>query len=197
MNYQERLFRQRWGYQCDPGSALLAAELVVSAAGATASIQAQQVQAKAQAQTQQSLTEANNKVATEQMSQLRIAQGQDEESRAREIEKARQATQKAQATARVSAGEAGVTGNSVDALLNEYNASLGQFKEATNRQGTLNAENTDSQIEAVRTGARYQNLTINAPITGPNYGAAIVGVAKDSFSAYQGYNPNAFKRGGK
>lgn len=195
MTYEERLFRMR-GYHCDPTS-LMVAELVVSVAGATASIEGQQAQAKAQEQTQANLTKANNDIAVDQTSQLRIQESQDAESRAREIEKARQASQKAKASARVAAGQAGVSGNSVDALLNEYDASFGQFKEATNRQGTLNSEATGTQIEAIRSGAKYQNLTINAPIVGPNYAAAAVGVAKDSIGAYQAYNPNAFQRGTK
>lgn len=168
--------------------------LAISAASATASIQGQRYQAQAQEQQQAELTKANNFVAGEQMAQTRLQEAQQAEAAARENEKARLAAQKARSTAVVTAGEAGVSGASVDALLGEYGMQLGQFREASNRQTQLTASASASQIAAIQTGARFQNLSINAPIVGPNYGAEAVKFAGSAMSTYQAYNPDAFKR---
>lgn len=193
MNYLERLFRQRVGYECEP-TTLLAASLALSTAQFGTTIIGQRQQAKAQEAQQQALVAANNAVSGEQMAALRVQEAQSREATARENEKARLASQKAQATARVAAGEAGVEGNSVDALLQEYRMNLGQFREATTRQGQLNATATAANIEAIRTGARFQNLQINAPVVGPNYAGEALRLGQNGLGAYAAYNPSAFKK---
>jgi hypothetical protein len=179
---------------CLPVAALLAANLAVSAAAGIASVQGQAAQASAQKNYQQQLVAANNAQAYEQSSSLRIQQAQDSESRARENEKARLATQKAVSTSTVAAGEAGLTGASVDALLGEYQASLGQYRETTLRQGQLYASGVGSQIDALRAGNGMSNLQINAPIARPNYTAAVLNFGSDALGAYRAYNPNAFQK---
>lgn len=191
MIFQERLFRQRHGYNCEPTTIALAS-LAISGAGTVASLQGQKYAADAQARNQGDLTTANNQVAVEQMSQLRIQQAQSQEATTRDNERARLAAQRARSTATVAAGEAGVSGNSVDALLAEYGQQLGQYREATNRQTQLNAQGINTQVAAIRTGTRFQNLQINAPIAGPNYGAAAVRLAGDVLGTYRAYNPDAF-----
>lgn len=191
MTHDERIFRQRWGYHCEP-TTIAMASLAISAAGTAASIQGQKQQAAAQAKQQQDLTAANNFVAGEQMSQLRVQEAQQRESAARENERARLAAQKARSSSVVAAGEAGVAGNSVDALLAEHAMQLGQFREATARQSQLNAMGITAQAEAIRTGARFQNLSINAPISGPNYGAEFARFGANTLGTYKDYKSGAF-----
>ena len=197
MNYQERLFRQTHGYGCEPATIIGLASLAISATSAVTSIQAQNYAADAQATNQRELTDANNKVAREQMSQLRQQEAQLAESTIRENEKARRATQKAKSSASVAASEAGVSGASVDALLNEYSMNLGQFREATNRQTQVSSQGINAQIDAVRTGARFQNLSINAPIARPNVAAEAVKFSGSALGVYRDYNPNAFDKKAK
>lgn len=178
---------------CEP-TALLAASLVLSAATGAVTIQGQRQAAKAQANYQKELVEANNKVSYEQQAALRIQQGQDMESRARENEKARLASQRAVSTTTTAAGEAGVSGASVDALLGEYNSTLGQFRESTLRQGQLYASGVGAQIDALRAGQGMSNLQINAPVSQPNYAAAVLNFGADALGAYRAYNPDAFKK---
>jgi hypothetical protein len=207
MNYQERLFRQRHGYGCEPATIAAVASLAISAAGTAASVQGQKNAADAQLEQQRGLTAANGVVLNEQLAasreqatQLRMQEAQQQESIARENEKARLASQRGRATAIVSAGEAGVSGSSVDALLSEYGAQLGQFREATNRQQQLNSQATNAQVATVQTGARgqamgarFQNLQINAPVVGPNYGAAIAQFGASALGTYKDYRPSAFQ----
>jgi hypothetical protein len=179
---------------CEVTTIALVASLAISAAAGTASVMSQRQAAKAQANYQQDLVEANNKVSYEQQSALRIQQAQDTESRARETEKARIATQRATSTVTVAAGEAGVTGASVDALLDEYQGNLGQFREATLRQGQLYSNGVGAQIDALRAGNGMSNLQINSPVAQPNYTAALLNFSSDALGAYRAYNPNAFMK---
>lgn len=194
MTYSERLFRQTHGFACDPASALAVSALAVSTAGAVSTAQGQKYAAEAQTTQQQQLVAANNSVGNEQAAQLRQQEAQTAEAAARDNERARLATQRAKSSAIVAAGEAGVTGNSVEALLGEYNAQLGQFREATLRQNQLSRQGVNTQIDAIRTGTRYQNLQINAPVAGPNYAAIGLRLAGDALGTYRAYNPDAFVR---
>lgn len=179
---------------CEPTTILLATSLAISAATGVMTVQGQRQAAKAQSEYQTNLVEANNKVSYEQQAALREQQAQDSESRARENEKARQASQKAVSTTTVAAGEAGLSGASVDALLGEYNSSLGQFRESTMRQGQLYAAGVGSQIDALRAGNGMSNLQINAPVARPNYAAAILNFGSDALGAYRAYNPTVFQK---
>lgn len=194
MNYQDRLFRQRCGYGCEPATILLVSSLAISALGTTAQIQGQKAQAKAQTAEQQQLVAANNEVVNQEQSTLREQEAQAKESVARENFKAQLTNDRAKSTATVAAGEAGVSGSSVTALLNEYDMHLGQFREATNRQGTLTSQGVTQQLQAIGKGAMFQNLQINAPVSQPQYGAAAISFAGDALSAYRAYNPSAFKQ---
>jgi hypothetical protein len=180
--------------ECEPTTILMATSLAISAATGVATIQGQKQQASAQRDQQAQLTAANNSVAGTQMSQLRIQQAQSTEAAARDGEKARLANLKAQSTARVAAGEAGVTGNSVTAALQEYGMQFGQYREAVQRQTQLTSQATDTQMDAIRTGARNQALQINAPIAGPNYAAEGLKFAGSALGSYRAYNPSAFEK---
>jgi len=177
---------------CEPTTVALAA-LASSAAQAGLTIAQGNSDAKAQAGYQRQLTAATNTQAAAQASALRQQQAQANESSARETEKARLASQRAKATATVAAGEAGVSGNSVDALLAEYNTQLGQLKEATLRQQQLRDAAYQDEAEAVRTGASYQGLQINAPVAGPNVGAAALKFGADALGIYRDYKRDTTK----
>lgn len=179
-----------------PAVALMWATIGTSVAGTAATLIGQKQQADAQAEHQAQLTESATKVAYANMSQLRIGQAQSAEASARELEKARLASQKASSTAQVAAGEAGVSGNSVGSLLQEYGMQFSQFKEASTRQAQLGASSSEAQVEAARLGGDNQNLNINAPITGPNYLAEGLKLSSSALGAYQVYNPSAFKKAG-
>lgn len=155
---------------------------------------AQSAEAKAQGTYQNQLVAANNATTGVQLSSLRIQQSENRESAARELDKAKRVNTRAKSSAVVAAGEAGITGNSVDALLNEYSAEFGRYSEATTRQTKMQDDSYADQATAMVTGAKQQNLSIQAPIAGPNYAASAVNVASSGLGAYASYNPSAFKR---
>jgi hypothetical protein len=201
MNYEERLFRQSTGYGCPVTLGLTVTQMVVmgialasSAASAVATAQAQKANAAAQEASQVQQVNASNAVADQQAGQLRQQEAQDNESRARSDQQATQANKAASATALTSAGEAGVTGASVDALMGEYNMQMGQYKDATNRQGQLNRVGIENQLGALQEQTKFSNLQINAPVAQPQYGAIGLQFASNALGTYHAYNPDAFAR---
>lgn len=174
---------------------LLYTSLALSAASTATSLVGQKQQQVAQERQQRSLVAANNAESQLQLGQLRTQQAQSRESAALEGEKARLASQKAKATATVAAGEAGVSGHSVDAVLAEYSANLSRFKEGSLRQRQLEDSAYADRAVAIQSGARYQNLQINAPVAGPNYAAGLLNFGSQALGAYTAYNPGAFKKG--
>lgn len=184
MNFSERLFRLRAGYGCEPTTALMITSLVLSAASTTASLVGQKKQADAQADYQENLAEANVKAAQVQSAQVRDQQAQANEATTRESQQASLASRKASSTATVAAGEAGVSGNSVDALLRDYRGQEGIFKEAVLRQKQLTDVSAGQQIDAIRSGADAGNLSMNAPIGQPNYLAGALSFGAQAASTY-------------
>lgn len=179
---------------CEPSTALLAASLALSATSMVTTIQGQNYAANAQEAQQAELSAANNAEAANNLSQLRIQQAQARESSAREGEKARLASQRATATATTAAGESGTRGQSVDAMLQEYAVNFGQFKEASLRQRQIEDAAYEDQAIAIRQGARYSNLRINAPVTGANVAGAALNFGAQALGAFRDYNPDAFKK---
>src|SRR6478752_3466458 len=96
--------------------------LVISIAGTIASTAAQAQQASAQKKTQALNTEAEQNRAKVEMSQIRTRQAVQAESTSLESAKVQKEARKQRSTATTMAGEANITGPSVDVLLNEYAA---------------------------------------------------------------------------
>ena len=87
----------------------------------------------------------------------------------------------------VAAGEAGVTGSSVDILLADYTAQKLRGQTTINR----NLENVERQIELQKMGASAEaESRINSLPQGvqPSFLAAAVGTAADAFAAYKAYD---------
>lgn len=177
---------------CPP--ALAWASFIVAAAGEGTNLYMQKQQQNAQVSYQEQMGEQQNKIAASNMANVRSAEAQDAEARAREGEKARLATQKAEATATVAAGESGVGGNSVNALLQEYVANLGQYKEAASRQAAWNETAENNQLTAIRLGSQSSILQLQQPVAGPNYAASATRLGAAGFGAYRDYNPDAFRK---
>lgn len=150
--------------------------------------------AKAQEQYQFTLQTESNKATSLQMQQLRIQEAQDKEAIAQEREKARLADQKSSASAITAAGEAGVEGNSVAALLQEHKAQLGQYLAALGRQQAIVSSSAQDNVEIARHNGASRNLEIAQPVQGANWAALTVKAAAQSYSAYTGWSGNNVSR---
>jgi SMC interacting uncharacterized protein involved in chromosome segregation len=113
---------------------------------------------------------------------LAMRQVQEREATAREIGEIARRAEEARSTIRVSAGEAKVTGKSVDDLLKQYTAD-----EAALRMGAIRQqEMRDLQAGLAFTDAelRSQNrlIDINRPIRSPSFAAGAIDVVTSGLS---------------
>ena len=167
---------------CDPATAMAALQVVGGV------VQYQQASAQADAHNAQA---AQNRVSATQARDLKIrqlalrnaqeAEANNEEKRALALDAMR-----LKARASVAAGEAGVAGNSVDALLRGYDADLlrglqqiDQESDALNYQ--LSLERQGLEAEAMNRIASIQ------PVSGPDPLAAAVGVAANAAGSYASF----------
>lgn len=148
-----------------------------------------------QAQQEADATQARydqNRIASAQARDLKIQslnQRAIQESEAAGEAKQKQAIEALQLRERaaVAAGEAGVSGSSVDNLLNEYTAQRLRGVTTINR----NLENIEKQIELQKMGASAEaEARINSLPQGvqPSFLAAAVGTAADAFATYKAYD---------
>ena len=174
---------------CEPISmttAITLASAGMSAAQTFMSFSAQAEQANAQNRAyEQNVTNArasyNNSIAQRQ---VRVAQEQD--AAHLDKEQAARESQRRKATATVSAGEAGVGGLSVEALLAEYDRTNGEYQTSVNRQLGYNVQHLDSQIEGARiqTQGRFNSFQ---RAEGPSATALALSLTGDGLAAYDRY----------
>lgn len=109
---------------------------------------------------------------------MRVQQRQEQVSAAQRIQASAKRAREARATARVSAGEAGVAGLSVDALINDLTRQEAEHRFATNQQTQMNDVNRQMQLSDAGLGFTNNMLRINRPIEKPDYlGAALSGTS--------------------
>lgn len=161
------------------------AGLALGAGSAGASFIGQRQQAKQQMAYQKQASIAEQKRAQQEQTSIRMRQGQETEATAREINEMSKKAREAVSTAKVSAGEAGVSGLSVDALLTDYeNQSL-----AYNMGITRQQEMKDVQAGLAMTDAGFRTVNnqigINRPVSRPSFLEGALSVASSGLSGYR------------
>jgi len=169
------------------------AGLAISVASTAAAAKAQSDQAQAEKhqnglETANALTNLRNQYTQAQQSAVgnnaAAYQKQEQDMRA---------TRSAIATSQTSAGENGVGGNSVAAIVNEYNGNSAQYMSDVERNQSMTDEELMTQMQGFQSGAQS---TINRePI--PNYPSPLgigLQIGSDALSSYGNYqkrvNPN-------
>ena len=154
--------------------------------GATSilSIQGQQQAAKAQAQAQANQTKAEQQRLLQQQSAERISQRFQEEQAATQLQKSVTKAREARATARVSAGESGVAGISVDALMNDLTRKQAVYSFGLTRQLEQSGIATDLRMQDNALGSSQRLLAINKPIEQPDYLGGILKGANTGLNTY-------------
>lgn len=148
------------------------------------SIQGQQQSAKAQAQAQANQTKAEQQRLLQQQSAERINQRFQEEQAATQLQKSVTKAREARATARVSAGEAGVSGLSVDALMNDLTRKQAVYSFGLTRQLEQSRIATDLRMQDNALGSSQRLLAINKPIEQPDYLGGILKGANTGLNSY-------------
>ena len=152
------------------------------------SIRGQQQAAKAQAKAQAQQTQAEQQRLLQQQSAERINQRFQEEQAASQLQKSVTKAREARATARVSAGESGVSGISVDALMNDLTRKQAVYSFGLTRQLEQSNIATDLRMKDQGMASQQRLLAINKPIEQPNYLEGILKGASTGLNAYGSLN---------
>lgn len=172
--------------------------LAISAASTVAQVSAQQSQAKAtaDAQNQYNRTIEQNGITARNanLANLEVYRNQAAQDAAEQINKDDLARRQAQSTATVAAGEAGISGLSVDALLRDLAGQAG-YDNATAYENYLR---TDQRINVARenTQNNYES-TLNSvrqpQIQSPNWLGAGLKIGQSALDSYSQYKTNLAK----
>jgi hypothetical protein len=161
---------------CDPLSATLVATSVAS--NVVGFVGARR-QARQQAVYQAQAAAAERQRFMQEQTSLRMRQAQEQEAVGRELEQVSRKSQEALARARVSAGEAGVAGASVQALMDDYTR-----QEAGYRAALLRQQGTGLGLEQAGFATMQRQIGINRPINKPSALAAGLQTVSGALGAY-------------
>ena len=165
---------------CNP----IAIGLALGAASAGTQVIGQRQMAKTQARVQANASAAERQRYLQEVSSMRVQQGQEQVAAAQRINESAKKAREARATARVSAGESGVAGLSVDALINDLTREEAEYSFATQQQLQMNDVGRSMQLQNAGLGFTNNMLRINRPIEQPNYLGAALSGAQTGMSTY-------------
>ena len=158
---------------------------VVGVAQAGMQYMGQRQQARAQARYQAQAAAAERQRFLQEQTSLRMRQAQEQEAVGRELEQVSRKSQAALARARVSAGEAGVAGASVQALMDDYMRQEAGYRSALARQQELGAIGTGMQLEQAGFATQQRQIGLSQPIDRPNILTAGLGALQGGLSGYR------------
>jgi hypothetical protein len=164
---------------------LAVATAALGAASAGAQYMGQRKQAKQQARYQAQGVAAERQRAIQEERSILIRQAQEREATNREQAKAAQQTREAVAKARVSAGESGVAGLSVEALLTDLESQGTAYSMGVGRQQEM--KDLQTGLALTDAGYRSQNrlIDINRPVNKPSFLTAALDAGSRGLSGYR------------
>lgn len=169
---------------CTP-LAIPIATAVIGAASSGLQYAGQRRQAQQQAAFQAQSAAAERQRALQEQSSIRLRQAQEQEATARELEQVSKKSREALARARVSAGEAGVAGASVQALMDDYTRQEAGYRAAILRQQELGAVGTGLGLEQAGLASQQRLISIQQPIDRPSPLAAGLSAIQSGLSGYR------------
>lgn len=171
------------------------ASLLLGGAQAGMSIVGQRQAAKAQGRAQRNASIAEQQRYLQEVSASRLKERQEKVVAAQRIQQSSIKAREARATARVSAGEAGVAGLSVDALINDMTRKEAQYNFSIQQQMQFADMSRDMGLSDSANRSRMNLLSINKPIQQPNYLGAILSGAQTGLGAYDAMNTAGIGQG--
>lgn len=154
---------------CEPTTALL----VLSAASAAAGVYGQQQQAKAQNAYNDQQAKNTMEAYRANLAQTNLMQSQEQAAASQKINENNRAAEAAKAKALVSAGESGISGLSVDALLADLSGEQSRYNESVNQNYENASMAIDNQRRNVQINASSQINSLKTPQTPDYFGAAL------------------------
>ena len=172
---------------CEAATIIAISGLVLSAAATATSVVQANAQANSQKKYQTALQEAQNASYLNEATALRQKQQQEADAAALESQNVQRDAQQARSRAATAAGEAGVSGQGVDAILGDFSRQEAQYLDHIHQQQAFGDINTNQQLEAARTGAQAAMTQTAAPIARPNLFAAALQIGKAGLDSYSYY----------
>jgi hypothetical protein len=130
-----------------------------------------------------------NESFKQQAGQARLKDAQEAEAASQEKFQSAKAAAQARETERVSSGEAGVSGVSVDNLIADFYRQEASYSGAINRNLDLGQGQTDQELQGLRSGALDRAIALKRPtLQRPSYlaaGVTATGQALDTYSRYR------------
>lgn len=166
---------------CEPTTILA----IASVASTAASVVAQGEAANAQASSNQRQYDNTMRAYRENINQTNLAQQQEREAALMKVEDNNMKARSAQSTATVAAGEAGIAGLSVDALLGDLAGKSQRYNTSVQTNFDRSESAIMNQRENVYSGAASQINGLQTPQAPDYLGAAL----KIGTTAYDYYNP--------
>jgi len=157
----------------------------IAVATTAAQYQGQRRQAKQQARYQAQAAAAERQRFLQEQTSLRMRQAQEQEAVGRELEQVSKKSQAALARARVSAGEAGVAGASVQALMDDYMRQEAGYRSALLRQQELGGISTGLGLEQAGFATQQRQIGINQPINKPDALTATLSAVSAGMGGYR------------
>jgi multidrug efflux pump subunit AcrA (membrane-fusion protein) len=142
-------------------------------------------QAKQQAAYQAQAQAAERQRFQQEQTSLRMRQAQEQEAVGRELEQVSRKSQAALARARVSAGEAGVAGASVQALMDDYMRQEAGYRSALARQQEMGALATGLGLEQAGFATQQRMIGLSQPIDRPSPLGAVIGAVSSGLGGYR------------
>jgi hypothetical protein len=171
---------------CVGAVAMAVAQFALSAAGTVAGFVGQSQQAEAQQEYYKNNRDAANKAAVNTYAANQNRALQERKAASQETQQLQTDAVRARSTAEVAAGEAGVSGLSVDALIGDYYGQQGRYERTLDNNYQMQADYLRGEMDATQAQAEGR---INSVQQGqkPSFADAAIRILGGGLDAYGGY----------
>lgn len=157
----------------------------IGVASSAANFIGQRRMARQQARYQARAAEAERQRAMQEQSALRLRQAQEQEAANREMAEVALKSREALARTRTSAGEAGVSGSSVEMLLDDYTRQEAAYRIGITRQQEMRDVQTGLALTDAGYRTQMRQIDINRPIDRPSFLTGALSIAQGGLSGYR------------
>jgi uncharacterized protein YlxW (UPF0749 family) len=158
---------------------------MLGVASSATSFIGQRRMARQQARYQARAAEAERQRAMQEQSALQLRQAQEQEAANREMAEVALKSREALARTRTSAGEAGVSGSSVEMLLDDYTRQEAAYRIGITRQQEMRDVQTGLALTDAGYRTQMRQIEINKPIDKPSFLTGALNVAQSGLSGYR------------
>ena len=157
-------------------AAAIGTTTALSAATSVVGIIGQTQQARQQRKYQAAASEAEGVRLQQQLQAMQVKRDQEMQARQSELFAIQQRARASVARAKVASGEAGVSGSSVDLLLDDYYRQMGNYQYALTREQGFQDVAYGFQTQSAITGSQQTQIGINRPVNAPNFLEAVTSI---------------------